>query len=208
MNENGDLVSQFESLGDNCEFGFVQRHSGVEPGGLLRWTVSPPEVLANALEQRFEGIYEFDNLTPFAPKMVNDRKSGLKFHSKMTSTDGVFDHDEGARREIHEAEVGKIAYLRDKLNSLLESGEKTFIYKCNAGVSDALVERLASVISSRGKSRFLYVSADPEKAGTVEVRNGSFAKGYVTRFAPYTAANDIDFDSWIQMLQSYQTATA
>ncbi len=131
----------------------------------MRWTVSPPEVLADALEQRFEGIYEFDNLTPFAPKMVDDRKSGLEFHSKMTSTDGVFDHDESARREIHEAEVGKIAYLRDKLNSLLESGEKTFIYKCNVGVSDALVERLASAISSRGKSRFLYVSADPEKAG-------------------------------------------
>ncbi|TWI31194.1 hypothetical protein [Paracoccus sulfuroxidans] len=40
------------------------------------------------------------------------------------------------------------------------------------------------------------------------MRNGSFAVGYVTRFAPYTAGNDIDFDSWIQMLQSYQTATA
>ena len=31
----------FRSLGDNCEFGFVQRYGGVEPSGLLRFSYTP-----------------------------------------------------------------------------------------------------------------------------------------------------------------------
>src|SRR5436305_104536 len=32
-----DLATRFESLGDNCEFGILQRLEGAEPLGLLRW---------------------------------------------------------------------------------------------------------------------------------------------------------------------------
>ena len=35
--EEGNLLLQFRILGQNCEFGLVQRHFGVEPLGLLRW---------------------------------------------------------------------------------------------------------------------------------------------------------------------------
>lgn len=56
MGNNESLVARFESLGDNCEFGFVQRRSGVEDGGLLRWAVSPPEALLKAIRSRFSGV--------------------------------------------------------------------------------------------------------------------------------------------------------
>ena len=32
-----DLVFAFESIGDNCELGMLQRHVGIEPLGLLRF---------------------------------------------------------------------------------------------------------------------------------------------------------------------------
>src|SRR5690348_3255112 len=56
------LMLAFESLGDNCEFGLVQRQAGAEPLGLLRFTgiFLPIEVrlqkLVAALEHRFEGL--------------------------------------------------------------------------------------------------------------------------------------------------------
>lgn len=38
-----ELVARFESLGDNCEFGLVQRHFGAEPVGVFRFpTPKPP----------------------------------------------------------------------------------------------------------------------------------------------------------------------
>ena len=32
-----EMLLEFESLGDNCEFGLVQRHFGAEPISLLRF---------------------------------------------------------------------------------------------------------------------------------------------------------------------------
>src|SRR6202035_5517212 len=67
------VASRFESLGGGraveggfaagCEFGFFQRHAGVEPLGLLRWSSIAPTSLAAALESRFDGIDAADNVT-------------------------------------------------------------------------------------------------------------------------------------------------
>ena len=53
-----DLVLRFESLGDNCEFGLVQRKAGSEPLGLLRFSSAPITALLRALRDRFEGLTE------------------------------------------------------------------------------------------------------------------------------------------------------
>src|SRR5260221_3025006 len=50
------LMMQFESLGENCEFGLVQRRCGAEPLGLLRFASAPLPVLLAGLRARFEGL--------------------------------------------------------------------------------------------------------------------------------------------------------
>src|SRR5437016_5768301 len=85
MFEHARIIAEFESLGDNCEFGFVQRHHGLEPGGLLRWASSNFDGLVHALECRFTGLYQLDDLEPYTPNMVIDRKYGIAFHSAMHS---------------------------------------------------------------------------------------------------------------------------
>ena len=47
-----DLMLAFESLGERCDFGAVQRHYGVEPLGLLRFAFSPLDPLIAALADR------------------------------------------------------------------------------------------------------------------------------------------------------------
>ena len=51
-----DLVINFESIGDNCEFGLVQRMAGAEPLGLLRFSSAPILLLCRALRTRFDGL--------------------------------------------------------------------------------------------------------------------------------------------------------
>ena len=53
-----DLVLRFESLGDNCELGLVQRAAGVEPLGLLRFADSSLDRLVRLLDARADGIAE------------------------------------------------------------------------------------------------------------------------------------------------------
>ena len=53
-----ELVVHFESLGDNCELGLVQRRAGVEPLGLLRFAGVPLRNLVRGLNARFANIAE------------------------------------------------------------------------------------------------------------------------------------------------------
>jgi hypothetical protein len=53
---DAELLLQFESLGDNCELGLVQRRAGVEPLGLFRFAGAPLRHLIRALETRFAGM--------------------------------------------------------------------------------------------------------------------------------------------------------
>jgi hypothetical protein len=57
-----ELVIQFESLGDNCELGLVQRMAGAEPLGLLRFAGVPLRHLIRAMEARFEGMADTANI--------------------------------------------------------------------------------------------------------------------------------------------------
>ena len=55
-------LSRIESLGDNCELGFVLRRLGSEEGMLFRWASMQPESLLATLRADFERFYEFDDL--------------------------------------------------------------------------------------------------------------------------------------------------
>lgn len=121
-------LERFESLGDNCEFGFFERFHGREVGSLLRWAVTPPESLAKAIRSGFSGIYDFEYLMPNTDGMVRDTRSGIAFHSRMASKDNVFLANDQDRYEIFKGEQEKINYLTAKILDSL-SKDKIFICK-------------------------------------------------------------------------------
>jgi hypothetical protein len=52
---------RIESLGDNCELGFVLRHLGVEAGSLFRWAAMKHEQLLMKLRGNCPGTLGDDN---------------------------------------------------------------------------------------------------------------------------------------------------
>jgi hypothetical protein len=50
------LLTGFESIGRNCEFGLLQRKYGAEPLGLLRFSTTRPATLLELLRTQFDGI--------------------------------------------------------------------------------------------------------------------------------------------------------
>lgn len=201
-----DSPAAFESLGDNCEFGFVQRLNGLEDGGLLRWAIAFPDALIDNLENGFVNLYQFDSLSPSAPAMVADAGTGLRFHTLMKSKDGVFIDDEPTRRQLHEKEQGKLAYLLQKLKDQLAQGQRHFVYKHNSGVSDAQALRLAEVISSYGPGSILVVhrTDDPTQVSSVKRVQGNLYYGYLADFAQYTSADKFDMAAWLALLKNAQ----
>ncbi len=198
-----DIVAHFESLGANCEFGFVQRAAGLEPQSLLRWAmVLAPTNLARALDADFDGLYGFDNLVPFNAQMVLDNRFRIAFHSALHSTSAKFDDSEEDRRDIHRFEAAKVADQIVKFRAVLASGERIFVFHKYFGeITPAEIATLFTALRRRGPARLLVVSlATPdEPPGSVSLLAPGLLQGRIDRFAPGNKAHDVSLDSWTEI---------
>lgn len=115
-----ELLHCFESLGDNCEFGFVQRYHGAEPSSLYRWATAPLHGVMRGLEDGWADIYAWDRLKPWADDMAWDDQYQCAFHCALHCSrpgeDKPFEFilPEAERREAWLADRPKFLYLRDK----------------------------------------------------------------------------------------------
>jgi hypothetical protein len=198
------LLQRFESLGDNCEFGFLQRANGYEDGGLLRWSISPLDKLIICFETDFRHLYLFENLEPSAPDMVRDITTGLMFHTEMHSIDGHFVLDDQARREIYLRERSKIDHLVDKFRLKLRDPDTICVYKRNSGITDTDAVRLQQSLSKFGPSNLLIVRSTDDRArwSTVECLSSGPFLGLIDKFAPYVAADHVSIHVWNRLLQN------
>ena len=187
---------RFESLGDNCEFGLVQRKAGAEPLGLLRFSSAPPDILLAALRSRFDGMGEDLHVRP-GPSgrdyMVEDRRTRFVYHAWVSV--GSMGPEEIVRRETR-----RVPFLVRKLIEDLTLGEKLFVYhspRCDAAMAAALAE----AVRSYGPGTLLRVSpADPANPpGSVRWDGPGLMRGYVDRFAPGENAYDFSFDCWMTL---------
>lgn len=200
-------LSRIESVGDNCELGFVLRRLGHEDGSLFRWSSIHADNLVATLKGDFDRFYEFDDLEPFTADMVRDRRYGTAWHSRMASTKQAnawaFRDSRPERIAIHAEEAAKRAYLLRKFRQKLDSPNPVFVVKSNAGIADDTLEALHYQLYRRIASphfRLLDVRADPAKAGRIETIDRNLLRGYVNRFASYDDAEGGDDASWHSIL--------
>jgi hypothetical protein len=205
-----ELMLAFESLGDNCEFGLVQRHGRVEPLGLLRFAgiFLPTEIrlekLVAALECRFEGLGAPETIRlELAGKpgrqeyMVHESAYDLRYHSGVGESDG-------GPEELRERETKRLAFLRRKLLDDLRSGSKIWVWKSPSTSRVEQIQPLLRVLRASGRNILLWVvEADQDHpAGTAERLDKDLIKGYVERFAPYDNATDIRPVPWFEVCQA------
>jgi len=195
-----ELVIEFESLGENCEFGLAQRRADAEPLGLLRFASIFQRNLIDGLEQRFDGLGAAEDVDPRLEGegrrefMIYERKYGLVYHTF------VFEGDRDLWL-LREQETARLTFLRRKLMEDLEGGEKIFVYKRNTPVSVEEVLPIVVAVNQYGRNTLLWVvPAEPGRAsGTVEVAGPGLLKGYIDRFAPDENALDLSFEGWMEL---------
>jgi capsular polysaccharide biosynthesis protein len=195
-----DFISNFESLGVNCEFGFVQRRCGAEPLGLLRFAACPLGSLLDCLKNRFEGFGLVENLEPFFANgrlrehMIRDRAFSVHYHTwkREGKVDEALLLSEFAAR---------IDFLKRKLIKSLECGEKLFVWKSVLNVEDKDVISLHDALCAYASNTLLWVvvadSAHPP--GKVERLRPGLLKGYIDRSAPIENVPDISFNVWLEI---------
>jgi tetratricopeptide (TPR) repeat protein len=196
------LLMRFESLGQNCEFGLVQRRFGAEPLSLLRWTFVKPMTLIRLLEARGAGMGEPENValrsSDWGEHMVHDRRFGISFHTFMTNA--LADPDAFLAKQ-----AARLRWLRDKLVGDLEEAEKIFVYKPEAGTPPAHVQRILRAIRSYGSARLLCLALADDTAppGSVREAGGGLITGYLSVHNPVVKGRwDIPFDEWISICRA------
>jgi hypothetical protein len=195
---DGSLLARVESLGDNCELGYFQRHRGHEVSTLFRWTVTPIESLIRYLDEPGD-LYDLADLTPHAPFMVTDAGYGFKFHSTLVerTDDGGLQllSDEARRLEVHAQERAKIDHLSEKFWDRLRNQPTVYVVKRNDGLTEDSVTRLRDrLLGYNPDHALLWVTAGGAAAPMPHSRGLWTAR--LDRFATYSEADNYDAEGW------------
>jgi len=195
------FMYNFESLGENCEFGLVQRFCGAEPFlSLLRFASMGLPTLLRALDVGFQDFSEDANieLHPEGEGRrelgVFEKRYGVQFHTFRYQ--GEVDEE-----QLRASEAKRLAYCARLLVRDLKRGNKIFVVKRNVALREEEILPLYAALSAYGRNDLLWmVPSDAEHAsGSVEVVLPGLFKGYIARFAPIEDAYDLTLDAWLEV---------
>ena len=189
------MMVGFDSLGDDCEFGFVQRAHKADPISLLRFGGMALHRLHEALECEFEDIDNSENLSirvhePGEYMISNDRYR-YYYHTFVQSW-------QMSREDLIKQEIMRLQFGRRKLIDDLEDGDKIFVVKTSSGpgLRRDDVAAVADLIARYGKATLLWVrpADDDVETGTtrwlspnlIEARIDHLCPpGHALRFSPH-----------------------
>lgn len=189
----------FRSLGDNCEFGFVQRYGGVEPSGLLRFAYTPMEDLIRGLRCGFADLGAPGDLH------LSVSQGGAYYcHSRAYNIWANTGQAPGSAEPeaLLAREYGRLAHLKRKMLDELAEGATILVRKVSDDEPEADFARLAEAVWAHGPSTLLKVTqAGPDWRPEPVRRIGErLIAGRVRRFAPTEQAWEVDLEPWMHLV--------
>ena len=198
-NEDAELLMRFEGLGDNCEFGLVQRNFGAEPISLYRWSGVQVDHLIQALDENFVGVGDpqFTEMAcrPGDEYVLSDTRQFLTMHTFIKEGQRDFE-------SLFRSQCRRLTYLRDRLVHDLLDPFKIFVYKPRDGnFQDEQIRRLFEAIARFGNATLLCVrlTQGARPNGFVETWHKNLFVGYIDRLSLEARNEEIDFEGWISI---------
>jgi hypothetical protein len=202
--EEQALVMGFDSVGDSCEFGLMQRHVGRERMSFLRYGgVGNVFALAEAIA---DGLTLFDHPgsvhmhAPVGEWITMVPGLDLSFHT------GRSEHSIAWNR-IAEEERQKLAFTAQLFIEDCQAGEKIFVYRVHRderGGPDGTrgMDALHDALRRHGPARLLWVNVADEAHGHATVRHerDGLWRGWIDHLAPPWDAFDSRPRSWLALL--------
>jgi hypothetical protein len=194
-----ELVLQFESLGDNCELGMLQRRVGEEPLGLLRFASAPLPGLLTALDLQFAGIDDPGNIRLWVSHgeyLVRLDRYGFNYHTHVQV-------GRGDPATLHQQQASVVRFLAEKLIGDLRQPDKIFVFRQNEPLLASDLLKLRAALSKYGPVVLLWVrEAEPGEApGTVTAMNDLLLVGTIRALAPRQHVPDLDVSGWLIVLR-------
>ncbi len=198
------LLNSFQSLGDNCEFGLVQRRRGADPLHLLRFAGINLRNLLLGLNSEFDGLDDDSRLSLRMSGEPGEQEFILLHDTYgLNSHTFLYEHTAEAATVLARSRQ-KLALQRRMFLEDLEDAEKIFVLKRNDALGLAEVLPVWSCLRGYGDNTLLYVvAADAgHLPGTVEQRAPGLLCGYIDRFAPYDDAHNLFEECWLSICRN------
>ena len=176
----GELLLRFESLGDNCEFGIVQRTAGVEPLGLLRWANINAAKLTKMLNTELAGVGEPQNTRLDANQFGEYSLVDPRYFGMHTFINIGLETPEKLLPKM----LRRLRFLKDKLIQDLTGAEKIFVHKSgNSQLTQDEMRMLLAAIRRYGNGTLFCVQHPPEadKDMRVEAIGDGLIVGYLSK---------------------------
>lgn len=193
------LFDDFQSLGFDCEFGFVQRHFGCETLGLFRFATAPLKGVVALLQAGTDPFASPDSLELVVADLneynVALKPYGFLFHTSIDSTTVS-----PAVARDHQLKI--LRFLWRKLAEDLAGGNRIFVCKSGLGMArprrrrKSPVVELAELLRRRGPNHLLWVTEEEPgwPSGTVRIVGPGLMRGAVDRLG--TLEEGFSFDAW------------
>lgn len=202
------LMLRFQSLGEGCEFGAVQRHFGAEPPDLLRWSTLEFDGLVAALNARLDQFGERANsdliVAADGEYLVQDKRWMLAVHTFRFA--GQVDGDTVLGETCERIKSTCGAFL-----AALAAAEQVFVYHC-AGLDADQLDRLHHALRAFGPVRLLCVQpAAPTapthfqgRAGELIALGADRHVGFVERLGTKGPSGrwDIAYEDWLSICEA------
>ena len=196
-----ELALSFEGLGDQCEFGVVQRRLGADPIGLFRFAAISAETLTIMLGERFDRLGDPEHtelgLTDAGEYLIRDRRGLYHMHT-FVMKDAV--EPVAFLRE----QVRRLGYLKRKLLEDLKAGDKIFVHKSShCRIENEALRALHAALSAYGPNTLLALRSveDGHGPGSVDAIQDGLLVGHL-RFG-YGSPDEQtpDMESWTRVLE-------
>lgn len=195
---NKELVECFENLGDNCEFGIIQRYAGAEPPSLFRFNATVLERLIHGLSTRFSDLALPGSVSVEwkGEWMVKESSYLLTYHS------GNDNPDYSPDRLVKE-HTRWLTYMAGKFLERLEIGDRMYVRKGENGDSEASIRSLYSALRNIGPASLLWVTEadDAHPTGSVERLDNGLIRGWLSSFASWNRVPNCDVLDWLHLLR-------
>ena len=194
-----DILTDFESIGFDCEFGLVQRFCGKEPLGLFRFTAGTiPELIA-ALDEDLSGYGSNGDLElfegPEAHFFCRSRRHGFSYNT------GTLVHQQSVDALV-EREYGKVRYLKERFLTDLAAGEKIFVRNGDEPFDQSLA--LVHALRRHGPVTMLTVTTvdDGRPVGDVRWRADGVLEGYLDRSTLFRSSRSVPLRPWLDLCRN------
>jgi len=193
-----ELLGRFESLGDTCEFGFLQRRHGVESLGLFRFAGIRLHRLLDGLEDNIAALGAPDQLRIMSDGQdgshdIYHRRYGYVYHT-FRPDDELHDHD------FQRREAGRLRFLWRILQGDLKAAAKIFVIRTADPACERHLRLLMALLRRHGDVTLLWVveAVSAAQVGQVIDLGGNLLKGHVA-YLTSDKAYDFAEDSWLQV---------